>query len=365
MDAAIEALSKVDAIVTETRDPYLVSRILARREAVVSSSIEGTNSTLDELLAVEEASDEQTRTAAKQVRDYAVTLEKLIPLAVDQGPAVFTEELIRDLHVEVMKSDPDYRDVPGRLREVVVWVGGGGNIAYSTWNPPPPEDVRRCLRETVDFMRNEGMQQMTQNLVTRLAIAHAHFEAVHPFRDGNGRVGRILLPLMMAADGRVPLYLSPYIEANKAAYFDALKEAQQRLRWEAMAGFMSDAIVGIVDELMVSRRALNSLRQEWLGRRKFRKGSASLRALDVLPHFPVVTANRLSELLEVSVPQAMQAVSQLEAIGILKERTGYARNRIFAAAEALEIINRPFGQEPAERQSLDDEEDDKSADFRP
>ncbi|WOH64344.1 Fic family protein [Bradyrhizobium sp. BWA-3-5] len=83
-------------------------------------------------------------------------------------------------------------------------------------NPPPPADVPDCLAQTVDYLRNEGMQQMTQGFITRMAIAHTHFEAVHPFRDGNGRVARLLLPLMMAAEKHVPLYLSPYIESKKA-----------------------------------------------------------------------------------------------------------------------------------------------------
>ena len=203
---------------------------------------------------------------------------------------------------------------------MVVWIGGGGNIAYSTWNPPPPEDVPACLNETMDYLRNEGMQQMTQDLIVRMAIAHAHFEAVHPFRDGNGRVGRMLLPLMMAASGHVPLYLSPYIDAHKTEYFAALKATQLRLDWATMVGFLSDAIVGTVHELMVTRQALAALRAAWLQRRRFRKGSAALRALDLLPHFPIITAQRLAGMLSISMPQAFQAIDQLTEADILKRR---------------------------------------------
>ncbi|MGX7703492.1 Fic family protein [Methylobacterium sp. Gmos1] len=346
--AASAALAQVRTIAQEIPDPYLISRILTRREAVSSSAIEGTHSTLDELLAVDDAGepDAMQRGAVRQVRDYALSLDRLVPQALQQGPALFDLDLIRRLHADVMRADPDFADVPGEWRRSVVWIGGTGNIAYSTWNPPPPDRIAGCLAETGDYLRNEGMQAMTQNLVVRMAVAHAHFEAVHPFRDGNGRVGRLLLPLMMAADGEIPLYLSPYIDAHKDAYYAALKGAQQRLDWAAIIGFVSDAVVASVDELMVTRRALGRLRVDWVTRRRFRHGSASLRTLDLLPHYPVLTVRRLASLLAVTVPQAGQAVDQLVAAGILAERTGYARNRVFAAGEVLAVVNRPFGAAP-------------------
>lgn len=345
LEAAQAAFGTVEAIAAEMQDPFIISRVLPRREAVSSSSIEGTQSTLDELLSVEETGDDGARSEARQVRNYAVALDQFIPQAAEAGHGVFTMDLIQTLHRAVMKDDPDYKDVPGELRTSVVWIGGGGNIAYSSLNPPPPADVPGCLAQTVDYLRNEGMQQMTQGFITRMAIAHAHFEAVHPFRDGNGRVGRLLLPLMMAAEGRVPLYLSPYIESRREAYYAALKDAQQRLDWPPIITFMADAITGTVDELIKTRKALSDLSSLWRQRRRFRKGSAATRALEVLHHYPVVTARRLSELLAISPPQAHQAIAQLEEVSILRERTGYARNRIHVATEALGIINRPFGEE--------------------
>ena len=347
LERAQAAFGKIDAIAAQMKDPYIVSRVLTRREAVSSSSIEGTQSTLDELLSVEETGDDGSKDAARQVRNYAVALDDFIPLAAEKQYGVFTVDLLKNLHRAVMKDDPDYEDVPGELRTRVVWIGGGGrDIAYSSLNPPPPDDVPACLDQTVDYLRNEGMQQMTQGFITRMAIAHTHFEAIHPFRDGNGRVGRLLLPLMMAAENHVPLYLSPYIESQKGGYYASLKDAQQRLDWQPIVAFMADAVTGTVDELVRTRDALSDLSELWRERRKSRKGSAAARALDELPHYPVVTAKRLGELLDISPPQAHQAIAQLEEAGILEERTGYARNRVYAAAEALRVINRPFGEEP-------------------
>jgi len=344
-DAANRALGTVDGWAADLPDPWYLSRILPRREAVASSAIEGTQSTLDELLTIEEAGGIEND-AALQVRDYASILESLIPDARRSGGAIFTEDLVRRLHRAVMKADSTWRDVPGEFRDQVVYIGGAGGIAYSTFNPPPPDEVPACVAESLDYMRNEGLQSLHQGLITRMAVAHAHFEAVHPFRDGNGRVGRLLLPLMMAADGRAPLYLSPYIEAHRQHYYDALKRAQQQLDWEAIIGFMSSAIVVTVDEMAATRTALARLSSIWRQRRKFRAGSAALRSLDLLPHYPVVTVKRLARLLEVSIPAATDGVRQLEQAGILRERTGYAKNRIYVAHEALTVINRPFGADP-------------------
>lgn len=345
-EAASAALARIDALARELCDPYLVSRVLTRREAVSSSSIEGTNSTLDELLSVEEAADGGASSAAKQVRDYALALDAFIPRARSEGPKIFSLELVKELHRCVMRDDPGYADVPGEFRTRVVWIGGRGDIAYSIYNPPPPSAIERCLNDTIAYMRDDDLQSMRQSLLTRMAVAHAHFESVHPYRDGNGRVGRLLVPLMMAAEGHVPLYLSSYIEANRATYMQALKAAQQRLEWHELTGFISDAVVGTEAELMATRHALSRLGKFWYSRRMLRKGSTAMRTLDILPHYPVLTGKRLAELLDVTFAAASNGLRQLVEAGILTERTGYARNRVFVAEEALRVINRPYGTEP-------------------
>ncbi len=344
--AASDALAKVDVLASELKDPYIISRILTRQEAVSSSAIEGTNSTLDELLSVEETESAGAGDAAMQVRDYATALDTRLPQARKMGHELFDVALVRDLHRAVMRGDRHYQDGPGALRTIVVWIGGARDIAYSTYNPTPPADIAASLGQTMAYMRCAGLQATHQHLVTRMAVAHAHFEAVHPFRDGNGRVGRLLLPLMMAAEGHVPLYLSSYIEAHKQAYYDSLKTAQQRLEWDRAVGFMADAVTGAVSELMVTRNALQKLSRAWRQRHTFRDGSSAALALDLLPHYPVITIKRLSALLAVSIPAATAAAHQLSERGVLAERTGYRRNRVFVASEALTIINRPFGAKP-------------------
>lgn len=346
LEGAYAALGRAEAWGKDAGDTWIYSRILARQDAVSSSAIEGTHSTLDALLAIEEA-EESSAEATVQVRDYALTLEAFIPKARAAGRSLFTADLIAALHQGVMGSDRDYSDVPGQLRRDVVYIGPAGRgIAYSTYNPPPPGRVAACLDDCLGYMRAEGMSAMTHGLITRMGIAHAHFEAVHPFKDGNGRTGRLLLPLMMAADGHLPLYLSPYIEAHKDSYYAALKQAQQKLAWDDIVAFMASAVTDTVAEQAVTRAALQRLLAIWQGRRKFRRNSAALRSLERLMHYPVITINRLAALLNVSFPAAATAVVQLEEAGILVERTGFARHRIFMAPEALTVINRPFGAVP-------------------
>jgi Fic family protein len=344
-DRAQKALARAEVFSKELEDPYFISRILLRSEALSSSKIEGTNSTLDELLSLEETQETDSSSATLQVRNYALNLEKFIPLAIEQGHSIFTVNLVQNLHREIFSSDRSYKDQPGELRSRVVWIGGL-DIAYSSYNPTPPEDIANTLSESMQYMRCEGMQIMSQSLIMRMAISHVHFEAVHPFRDGNGRVGRLLLPMMMAAEGQLPLYLSPYIEAKKDDYYSVLKAAQQRLEWEPAIGFIADAITGTVHELETSRTYLIALREEWLKRKTFRKGSTAYRALDILPHYPVITGNRLAKILKVTFTAATQAIKQLIKAGILEEQTGYKRNRVFRAPEVLRIINRPYGETP-------------------
>lgn len=343
---AVEAIARPDGLASEKHDPHIISRVLTRQEAISSSAIEGIRTTLDDLLLADETTDEETQGNVAQVCDYAGAIDTFLPRVQTKGPDVFAIDLVQDLHRAVLRRAHSYQDTPGCLRDAVVWIGQGGDIGYSTYNPTPPEDVAPCLEETLAYMRANGSQVADQPLLVRMAVAHAHFEAVHPFRDGNGRVGRLLLPLMMAAEGHVPLYLSAYIEAHKQNYYGALKAAQQRLDWPAIIRFMADAVIGTANELMATRKALSDLEATWRRRRQFRAGSAAAGALHLLPHFPVLTVNRLASLLGTSFPAASNGIEQLIEAKVLVERTGYQRNRIFAAPEALLIAKRPFGEAP-------------------
>jgi Fic family protein len=343
---AQKALLAANRLAASLPGHFPLSRVLLRQEAVDSSSLEGTHSTLDAVLEAEEESDDDGIDApTTQVRDYALALEHALPLIEREARAGFSLELIQDLHRAVMAADPDYKDEPGRLRSRVVWIGGRA-IEHSDFNPPPPERVGPCLQDHVAYLRTDGMQQVQQSVIARTAVAHAHFEAVHPFRDGNGRLGRLLIPLILAADGHAPLYLSPYINANKAPYMEGLRAAQQRLDHGPLVQLISEAIIASVKEAGQTIDALHRLRDVWSARRRFRKGSAAAQALDLLAAYPVITVRRMARLLGVTYAAANAGAAQLLEAGILTEHTGHRRNRVFVAREALGVFNRPFGDAP-------------------
>ncbi|MBI4724761.1 MAG: Fic family protein, partial [Rhodomicrobium sp.] len=179
--------------------------------------------------------------------------------------------------------------------------------------------------------------------ITQMAVAHAHFEAVHPFADGNGRAGRLLLPLMLRAAGHTPLYLSLYIAAFKQDYYGALREAQQRLNFIPLISYLSRAIVSTVSDAEHAVTRLNALYAEWTKKRKFRQKSAATRMLDKLAWHPVVTIKTIERLVDASPAAARIAINQLVEAGILTERTGKTRYRIFQAREVLEIYKNPSG----------------------
>lgn len=340
---AIAAIAKLDLMMLGSQS-FVATRLLTRREAVSSSSIEGTQSTLDEILELEEHGSGSARAEAKQVRSYSLSLEHSLGIVRAGGRQAFSVELIRGIHRELMSNDPSYSDPPGDFRTRTVWIGQGG-IEYSTYNPPPHDDVSACMEDHVRFLRGDGMDLFLP-LPVRMAIAHAHFEGIHPFRDGNGRVGRLLLPLMMAAEGHQPLFIAPYLEAHRQHYYEALQEAQQHWRWDPIVRLVCHAIVRSLEEATATHAALTQLPAIWRPKVRLRERSTALRALAILADWPVLTVDRMAKLLNVSFQAANEAVKVLVPLGILQERTGYQHNRIFVAPNVLRIMNRPFGQPP-------------------
>jgi Fic family protein len=344
--SAMRAVQRANQIAASLPHHYPLSRILARQEAVNSSSIENTNSTLDAVLEAEEAdSDALHDEATSQVRDYAIALETSLKEIEQQRRVGFTRELVKRLHKTLMLGDTTYQDIPGEFRSRVVWIGGD-RIEHSTFNPPPPNRVTDCIDEHIAYLRTDGMQPFEQSIILRLAIAHAHFEAVHPFRDGNGRVGRLLLPLMMAADGHAPLYLSPFINSQKPRYYDALKSAQQQLDYSLLLELLSEAIIYAVSEADQTIAALQKLVVIWRQRQHFRTGSSAARGMEILSAYPVITANRLAKELGTTYAAANKGIAALVSADVLTELTGHRRNRMFAARDVLRIFNRPFGELP-------------------
>jgi Fic family protein len=335
----------------------LAAYLFARREAVSSSRMEGTWSTVDNVLTPGEVyARKEGKSAHLSVRGYAVALEHGLARIRKEGTGALTTGLVSEMHELVMNKDPRFQGIAGRLRTPglpgdVVQIGAPGRKEDAIYNPAPPERVAGCLDQVMAWIRDTqlielGDAGMGMSLPVRMAIGHAHFEAVHPFGDGNGRVGRILWPLQMAAAGHLPLYISGYVESHRDDYRRALEAAQKQLAYGSIVEFVAEAIIVSNAEEKVSKSVIGGLPALWEERGKFRKGSSALRALDVLIRMPITTARTLSEELNVSFQAASSALNALESLHIVRERTGHGRNRLFAAEEVIAMLARPFGEDP-------------------
>jgi Fic family protein len=252
-----------------------------------------------------------------------------------------------------MQKDPGFAGVAGRRRTPgqpgdVVQIGSIGRKEDSIYNPAPPKHVKRCLDDLLAWMSDESILQpgdagMGMVLPIRMAVGHAHFEAVHPFSDGNGRIGRMLWALQMVAAGRLPLYLSSYVEAERTEYGEALQEAQKQLKYRRIIEFVCRAIIASSEEEADTHRALQDLPAEWQRRGRFRRGSSAARSLDILLRMPLLTIKLLAAELGVSLQAASDGMNRLEKAGVVRDRSGHGRGRIYAAEEVISVLARPFG----------------------
>lgn len=344
--AATAAIARIDALAAGWPEIGAVQRLMSRLEAVQSSRIEGKTGTFEQLVTHEatQAAEAEDATSAdadlRQALGYATALDRLAAQARIEGTRALSVASIQDIHRSVMREDPDFRGTPGRFRASVAWIGGTGGIETSTYNPAPPGAVVAGMRDHAEFLGGDVLA-FAAPVQTWLAVAHGHFDAVHPFADGNGRVGRMLLPLMLAATGHHPLFLSPYFENNRQLYYDALKAAQQRVQWQPLLREVCRAIVSAAEDLVVVRDRLAGVQADWLVRIRPRRNSALERTLGLILGHPVFGVEWLAREIGVSFAAANGAVAQLVEAGVLRELTGRRRRRLFGATEVLAAVRPP------------------------
>ncbi|PKM47026.1 MAG: Fic family protein [Gammaproteobacteria bacterium HGW-Gammaproteobacteria-1] len=344
---AHEALGALKALAVRLPNPDLIARTLDRREAVRSSQLEGTQSDVNDLLAYEATGSGEGLPA-----DVGVTLNYVRALGHGLaqvrsvgGPEALKGSLIKGCHKRLMEGVEDYKGVPGEYRHLQNWIGGF-RIYDARFVPPPPEQVQGCMDDLEAYLRHpEGEdQQMVAGVVLRMAIAHAQFETIHPFVDGNGRTGRILMPLMLAAEGYPPVYLAGFLKANQRAYHDALLGVQLRDEWEAWVGFLAEGVtvaaqeaIGIADELV----AIQGRWQQKVAAAGIRADAAINKLPELLIGAPVVTVNQVKEYLGISFPAANNALALLERMGVLALSDRQKRNRVFVAKEVIDVLEQP------------------------
>lgn len=342
---AERALGELNAIGQFLWNPRLLIRPFLRREAVASSRIEGTLTTDRELLLFEIAPEAVESPDVQEVRNYVEALEhgmerlKELPLSL---------RLIRECHERLMRGARGEEKRPGEFRKRQNYIGRPDQtIQQARFIPPPPQEVLPLLDNLENYLHAES----SVPFLIRLALVHYQFEAIHPFEDGNGRIGRLLITLQLCASGylRQPLlYLSAYLERHRQEYLDRLFAVSARGEWEAWIRFFLRGVAEQGREAAQRTQALLSLREQYRQRMQGTRGSARLLALlDRLFAWPAITIPLASNFLGVTYPSAKRNIEKLVAAGILAPESGRVYNRLFFAPEILRLLEADRAASPS------------------
>lgn len=335
---AMQALERLKVATALLPNVDMVTRTLARREAVQSSQIEGTRTQLHELLEYEATQGNDGLPADATVTErYVLALEHGLTAIRSAGTrAALDNHLIKTMHGILMHDAPASVRA-GEYRATQAWIGNG-RIEDATFVPAPPACIAGCMDELERSMLQYSPQEDEQwelPIVAQIAIAHAQFETIHPFADGNGRSGRLLMPLLLAADGYPPLYLSGMLLRHRRAYYDALADVQLRGDWTPWFALLCRAVIVASDNAIAIAQDLDVIRVRWLSQLEALRSDATARKLPqfLLGH-PVVSVNQVADAFGISFVTANKAIDELVARGILTEPK-QRRNRVFHAREIL------------------------------
>ena len=336
LEDADAALAKLDgaALLLPEVDLFLYAYV--RKEAVLSSQIEGTQSTLSDLMLFELDDLRVPIDDVKEVSSYVAALEygverlRSLPLG---------GRLIREMHAKLMAKGRGSEKDPGEFRRSQNWIGGA-RPSLAHYVPPPVHEVLPCMGELDKFIHAED----DMPTLIRAALVHVQFESIHPFLDGNGRIGRLLVTLLLQQSGKLSrplLYLSLYLKAHKAEYYRLLDRVRAEGDWEAWADFFLRGVAETAHSATLTARKLADCHQEDLAKvqQLGHAGSKAAAALGCFRQRPMLDIKRVAAALDVSFPTAAKVVQLLVDQGILRETTGKARDRIFVYRRYLEILN--------------------------
>lgn len=328
-------------------NPHALIRPFVRREAVYSSRIEGTQSTLGELLAAEAgAAVERSPEDLREVGNYVVALEfgiqrlKTLPLSL---------RLVRELHEKLMTGVRGQHATRGEFRRTQNWIGRPGDtLAQASFVPPPPDSLGECLSAWEKFLHDRMLPPLVH-----AALAHYQFETIHPFLDGNGRVGRLLITLELREREVLPvplLYLSAFFEATRADYYGGLRGVSKRGDWAGWLQYFLNGVARQAEDALSRAERINGLLARWREKLAGDAGAkVAFRMIEVLGTNPFVTPRGVQQRFGIAYNTAMRAIGQLEKHGVLKEVSGAKRDRVFCAKPLLEILEEPARPEPAEK----------------
>jgi len=348
MSAADRAVGRLAGIAQTLPNPRLLVRSFIDREAVLSSKIEGTKTTLEDLLLFEispelEEKKPDVREVVNYVRalDYGVERLRQIPLSLN---------LIREIHAVLLDGVRGSDRHPGEFRKCQNWIGTSRDVADAVYVGPPPEMLQQALSAFERFVNTPN----DLPLLLRLAMVHYQFEAIHPFEDGNGRVGRLLISLLLDTERALPypvLYLSAYLEHHRSRYYEHLRRVSQRGEWSPWIEFFLRGVADQSIDAVERAQRLMALRSRWtLQCQTARTSGLLLKLVDELFRNPYVNLARVREALGVGSQSAQNNIDQLVTRGILAEITGQRRNRIYAARDVLHVLEQTPAFDPVHQE---------------
>lgn len=337
---AERAIGRLDAGVHRLPDPSLLVRPALRREAVATSALEGTYSTLEDVLQADFIDSSHQSAEVREIYNY-VRASELAFERIKERP--ISLNLIAPLQKIIVTGTRGDGWDAGRLRESTVYIGERHlGIEASRFVPPPPGDV---LKDGVSDWEKWINADDDIPLLVKAALGHYQFETLHPFSDGNGRLGRLIVALQLVDAGalRYPiLNLSSWLEARKQAYKDALLAVSRTGDFDQWIQFFCTAVRAQADDACQRIDELQQIRQEFIETvRKSRAKGVILEIVEDLIGYPVITATSAAQLHGVTYPPANAALKKLEALGIVKERTGGNYGRVYGCERVMRVVDRP------------------------
>lgn len=338
-DQALLALGRLDSVSALLPDTSLFLYMYIRKEAVLSSMIEGTQSSLSDLLLFE--FDHQPGVPlndVQEVSNYVKALNHGLNRLHEGFP--LSLRLLKEIHAKLLVSGRGEACTPGEFRRSQNWIGGSrpGNAAFV---PPPPDMVEECMGKLELFLHN---QPEKSSVLVKAALTHVQFETIHPFLDGNGRLGRLLITLLLCSEGVLKepmLYLSLYLKTHRDQYYKLLNEIRETGDWEAWLEFFADAIIFTATQAVKTAQKLMQLASadgKTINGLKRISGSVHLIHKALLER-PIASPTWIQEKVNLSAATVNACLKQLEKLGVVKEITGQKRNRLYSYEKYIAIMN--------------------------
>lgn len=343
--ALVRALSDADRLIgrlagegRQLPNPHLLIRPFVRREAVLSSRIEGTQATLGELLAAEAgAAVERSPADLREVGNYVVALEYGIKRLAKLPLSL---RLVRELHEKLMTGVRGGQATPGEFRRSQNWIGPPGcTLANASYIPPPPIELMACLADWEKFLQDRSLPPLIQ-----VALAHYQFEAIHPFLDGNGRVGRLFITLFLVERAILPtplLYLSAFFEATRGDYYGGLRAISERGDWRNWLEYFLNGVARQSEDALGRAERVNRHLTEWRAAVLGTSSKAPGLLVDLLAANPYLTVKGAAKRMGVAFTTAQRAVEKLEKLAIVEEVSQAKRDRVYCARALLDILEEP------------------------